>query len=69
MVLLHPITPVACENLAQFLELSEDVFSWDEIEMPIYNFVKNKKNYVPKFLEPRQDFFKKHHTQLFSSEE
>lgn len=69
MVLLHPITPVACENLANFLNLSEDVFSWDEIECPIYNFVKNKKCYKPNFLEPRQDFFRKHPTQLKGNEE
>lgn len=69
MVLLHPITPVSCENLANFLNLDEKVFSWDEIECPIYNFVKNKKCYKPNFLEPRQDFFKKHPTQLKTNEE
>jgi len=64
MVLLHPITPVSCEKLAEFLKLKENVFSWDGIENPIYDFVEDKNKYVPCFLEPKQDFFKKHPTQL-----
>lgn len=64
MVLLHPIAPNSCRNLAQFLKLKEDVFSWEKIEQPIYEFVKDKNNYIPKFLEPKQDFFKKHPSQF-----
>ena len=68
MVLLHPIAPDSCEKLAKFLTLSEDVFNWDKIEQPIYEFVKDKNMFVPEFLEPRQDFFKKHPSQ-FKGEE
>ena len=68
MVLLHPITPIACEKLAEFLMLDENVFSWDKIEQPIYEFVKNKNKYIPNFLEPKQDFFKKHPSQLKGEE-
>lgn len=64
MVLLHPIAPNSCNNLAKFLKLSENVFSWDKIEQPIYEFVKDKNNYRPEFLEPKQDFFKKHPSQF-----
>ena len=68
MVLLHPIAPDSCEKLAKFLTLNENVFSWDKIEQPIYEFVKDKNMFVPEFLEPRQDFFKKHPSQ-FKGEE
>ena len=68
MVLLHPVAPKGTENLAEFLKLSKDVFSWDKIDEPIYAFVENPENYVPTFLEPRQDFFKKHPSQLIVEE-
>ena len=64
MVLLHPIAPNSCEKLANFLKLDSNVFSWDKIEKPIYEFVEDKTNYVPCFLEPKQDFFKKHPSQF-----
>ncbi len=64
MVLLHPIAPNSCEKLAKFLKLNENVFSWDNIEKPIYDFVEDKNNYIPEFLEPKQDFFKKHPSQF-----
>ncbi len=64
MVLLHPIAPNSCEKLAKFLKLNENIFSWSNIEKPIYDFVDDKTNYVPEFLEPKQDFFKKHPSQF-----
>ena len=64
MVLLHPIAPDSCEKLADFLKLDKSVFSWEKIEKPIYEFVENKENYIPNFLEPKQDFFKKHPSQF-----
>jgi len=68
MVLLHPVAPKGTENLAEFLKVSKDVFSWDKIDEPIYAFVENPENYIPTFLEPRQDFFKKHPSQLIVEE-
>ena len=69
MVLLHPFAPNSTENLAKFLHLNENVFSWDNIECPIYDFVDDKLNYKPEILEPKQDFFKKHPSQLIKDEE
>ena len=67
MVLLHPIAPSSTENLAKFLHLDSSVFSWDNIEKPIYDFVLDgTKKYRPEFLEPKQDFFKKHPSQFES---
>lgn len=68
MILLHPIAPKGTENLAEFLKVSKDVFSWDNINEPIYDFVEEPENYRPTFLEPRQDFFKKHPTQLVTED-
>ena len=68
MVLLHPIAPNSCEKLAEFLKLDKSVFSWEGIEKPIYNFVEKPKKYIPNFLEPKQDFFKKHISQLVTNE-
>lgn len=64
MVLLHPIAPNSCEKLAKFLKLNDNVFSWEKIEYPIYEFVEDKEKYIPEFLEPKQDFFKKHPSQF-----
>lgn len=64
MILLHPLVPKSTENLAKFLNLDMSVFSWDKIESPIYEFVKNKNCFKPNFLNPREDFFKKHPSQL-----
>lgn len=57
MVLLHPVTPKNIEKLASDLKVSMDIFSWDTINDPIYNFVEDKNNYRPKFIEARYDFF------------
>lgn len=64
MVLLHPVTPKNIESLAKFLKVDESIFSWDKIDSPIYEFVDNPNNYKPEFLEPKQDFFKKHPSQF-----
>jgi len=64
MVLLHPVSPKNIEALASDLKVSEDIFSWDTINEPIYNFVEDKDNYRPKFIEAKYDFFKKHPSQL-----
>ena len=69
MVLLHPVTPKNTENLAKFLNLHSSVFRWDNIDAPIYDFVENPTEYRPNFLEPKQDFFKKHPSQLEENNE
>jgi methionyl-tRNA synthetase len=64
MVLLHPVVPTTVEKLAEDLKVSKDIFSWETINDPIYDFVENKDNYRPKFIEAKYDFFKKHPSQL-----
>jgi len=64
LILLHPFTPSNIEKLAHDLCVSEDIFSWDTINNPIYDFVENKDNYTPKNIPPRYDFFVKHESQF-----
>ncbi len=68
MVLLHPIAPKSIEKLAEFLTLDKSVFNWDKIDAPVYDFVESKGEFTPKFLEPKQDFFKKHPSQLVENQ-
>lgn len=68
MVLLHPVTPTNVEKLAEDLKVSKDIFSWDKITNPIYDFVEDKDNYRPKFIEARYDFFSKPACQLVTEE-
>ena len=64
MVMLHSVAPKGIENLAKYFGCSEDVFSWDRINEPIYNFFETKEHHKPKFIEAKFDFFKKHPSQL-----
>jgi methionyl-tRNA synthetase len=57
MILLHPVTPTNIEKLADDLKVTKDIFSWETINDQIYNFVEDKENYRPKFIEARYDFF------------
>ena len=57
MVLLHPVTPTNIEKFADDLKVGKDIFSWETINNPIYDFVEDKNNYRPKFIEARYDFF------------
>ena len=58
MVLLHPVSPTNIESLADRLGVTPDVFSWDTINEPIYNFRKDKSGeYVVEVIPPKFDFF------------
>ena len=63
MVMLHSVAPSGTENVADYLG-AKDVFVWDRVNEPIYNFFETKENHKPKFIEARFDFFKKHPKQL-----
>ena len=64
MVMLHSVAPKSIENLAEYLGVSNDVFTWDRVNEPIYNFFETKEHHKPKFIEARFDFFKKHPSQF-----
>ena len=63
ITLLHPVAPTSIENLIKFMGISEDIFSWDNEEKLIYDFIENPTNHKPTFLNPKEDFFVKHPSQ------
>jgi len=63
-VLLHPIVPEGCEMFREYLNLSEEMWSWEHILEPVSYYVDDLSCHELKFLEPRVDFFKKHECQM-----
>lgn len=63
-LLLHPMAPSGTENVADFLNFDkEKAFSWD-YAFEAFKTIKTKPEI--KFLAEKQDFFKKHPSQLVS---
>jgi len=67
-LLIHPIAPDGCEMFADYLNVDESFFSWDNIFEPISFFFKDGEAHELKFLEPRVDFFKKPEWQFGGNE-
>ena len=61
-VLFHPVTPIGCEMIRDYLGIDERLWNWDSIFEPLDFFIN--PDHVFKFLEPRVDFFSKHPSQL-----
>ena len=64
MVMLHSVAPAGTENVAKYFGVDDSIFTWDRANEPIYNWVEDKENYKPMFIEPKFDFFKKHPSQF-----
>ncbi|HBL84668.1 MAG: methionine--tRNA ligase [Clostridiales bacterium GWF2_38_85] len=62
VVLFHPITPICCEMIREYLCIDERMWDWRYIFEPLTFFTKPSHKF--KFLEPRVDFFKKHSSQF-----
>lgn len=62
--LLHPIAPVGCEKVREYLNVDERIWSWDYIFSPLNELMEDPMNHKFKFLEPRVDFFQKHESQF-----
>jgi methionyl-tRNA synthetase len=62
--LLHPIAPLGCEVVREYLKLPESIYNWDNIFDSLPDIFKGETEITPKFLEPRFDFFAKHPSQL-----
>jgi len=60
--LFHPIVPMGCEMIREYLGVDERIWDWTYIFEPLDFFVKSGHKF--RFLEPRVDFFSKHPTQL-----
>ncbi len=59
MSLMHPIAPEGTELLREYLNLGEDIWSWEHIFETLTEFceAKGETEHPIKFLEPRFDFF------------
>ena len=63
--LLHPIAPSGCENVADYIGFDKTkCFDWNYIFGNFEDVLDKKKNRKIKTLKPREDFFKRHQSQL-----
>ena len=58
-ILLHPLAPWGCEKFREYLNVGEELWSWDHILDPMDAYIKDFDRHEMKFLEPRVDFFAK----------
>lgn len=56
--LLHPIAPIGCDMVKEYLGVDERIYNWDHIFEDISKWV-NVQEHQFKFLEPKVDFFMK----------
>lgn len=63
-VLMHPIAPEGTEMIREYLGFGEEFWSWERIFDTVYYFMDDPDSHKLKFLEPRTDFFRKHHSQI-----
>lgn len=56
-VLMHPVAPMGCEMLREYLNVGDELWSWDNIFCTFGEMFKESKEHEIKFLEPRVDFF------------
>ena len=63
--LLHPIVPSGTENVADYIGFNKDIcFSWEHIFDTFDNILDRKRERKLKTLKPKEDFFKRHQSQL-----
>ncbi|MDR1439212.1 MAG: class I tRNA ligase family protein [Clostridiales bacterium] len=63
-VLTHPIAPDGSEMIAEYLNMANNFFDWEDIFRPFRDFIADPATHRLRFLEPRVDFFKKHESQF-----
>lgn len=64
-ILLHPIAPSGTENVADYIGLNkEKCFDWNNIFLPFYDVLDEKRARKLTFLKEKEDFFKRHQYQL-----
>lgn len=59
--LFHPFAPKGCDMVLEYLNLSDEVYSWDYIFEAVTERIKPAHEF--KFLPPKTDFFTKHESQ------
>lgn len=66
-VLLHPMAPFGTEKVREYLQVGEEMWSWDTVFEPLTHYVG--EGHKLKFLPPRTDFFTRHESQFESKEQ
>ena len=61
-VLLHPIAPKGTENVASYLNFKQGWNKWENIFEDVYTVLNESR--AIKTLKEKEDFFKKHPSQL-----
>jgi len=59
--LFHPFAPKGCDMVLEYLNLSDEIYSWDYIFEAVTERIKPAHEF--KFLPPKTDFFTKHESQ------
>lgn len=62
LLLTHPITPKGTDMVREYLNASEDIYSWEYFDEPLNRFISEGKPF--KVLEPKVDFYVKHPSQF-----
>lgn len=63
-LLLHPMAPSGTENVAEYIGLNENWHDWNYAFEDVYTFFDSKEGHKLKTLKEKEDFFKKHPSQL-----
>jgi methionyl-tRNA synthetase len=63
LLLLHPIAPAGCEKVRDYLGFKEEIWNWDNAFSSVEDMLL-EKGAKTRFLEPREDFFRKHESQF-----
>lgn len=58
-ILLHPVAPQGTDKVRQYLNLTDDLWNWDNIFSPLSFYIGDLEKHKLQFLEPRVDFFEK----------
>ena len=58
-ILVHPVAPSGVEMFADYLNIGEQLWNWENILAPLSTYVDDLSTHELKFLEPRVDFYEK----------
>lgn len=63
-LMFHPIAPIGCEKIREYLNIDERLWDWNYAFSVIYQLIPDRKHHRIKTLEAREDFFVKHESQF-----
>ncbi len=60
LTLLHPVVPTSAENVKDYLDLEDSLWSWDHIFDTVYDHMSDPSTHTIKGIPPKFDFFANH---------